>query len=169
MSTPIETPLLTDEEVAALVDKGLALHRAIKANTERLKLISEQLQHHALSVPGQHVRLVDEDREGTRFLAQGHDGDVVSIVCSSDLIMQTLAEASAELKKVQDIAGAKFPAFYKKVTSYVTTFARSNKFDGKQFRSAARSGLPDPEAFIAACLRRNKDGIPISAIKTEWI
>lgn len=168
MTHPTEMPLLTDAEIAALVDKGLALHAAIETNKSRLKAISEQLQAHALTVPSQHIKLVDEDREGTRYLAHGSDDKIVPVVCASDLISQTLAEGSDELGKVVIAAGEKFPQFYKRVVAYVSTFSKSNKFDGKKFRAAARTEIPDPEAFISACLRRNKDGIPVSQIKVEW-
>ena len=168
MTTITETPLLTASEITALVDKGCALHAAIEHNKTRLKAISDQLHAHALTVPGQHIKLVDEDREGTRFLAHGSDDKIVPVVCASDLISQTLAEGSDELWKVVCAAGEKFPQFYRRVVTYVSTFSKSNKFDGKKFRAAARTELPDPEGFIRACLRRNKDGIPVSAIKVEW-
>ena len=168
MNLPTETPLLTASEITNLVDKGCALHAAIEHNKTRLKAISDQLQSHAFSVPSQHQRLVDEDREGTRYLAEGSEGRIVPVVCSSDLIMQTLAEDSEELALVVMKAREKVPQFYKRVVTYVSTFSKSNKFDGKKFRAAARTELPDPQAFISACLRRNKDGIPVSAIKVEW-
>jgi hypothetical protein len=168
MTTITETPLLTASEITALVDKGCALHAAIEHNKTRLKAISDQLQAHAFSVPSQHQRLVDEDREGTRYLAEGSEGRIVPVVCSSDLITQTLSEGSDDLAKVMTAAGEKFPQFYRRLVTYVSTFSKSNKFDGKKFRAAARTELPDPQAFISACLRRNKDGIPVSAIKVEW-
>ena len=168
IDTPGSRVSLTEAEIATLVDKGIALHAAIETNKSRLKAISEQLQAHALTVPSQHIKLVDEDREGTRYLAHGSDDKIVPVVCASDLIMQTLADDSEELALVAMTAREKFPQFYKRVVAYVSTFSKSNKFDGKKFRAAARTELPDPEAFISACLRRNRDGIPISAIKVEW-
>lgn len=170
MNPPTETPLLTDEELAALVDKGHALSAAIEANETRLKAINQQLTAHALSVPAQHTKLTDEDREGTRFIANGSDGKTVAIVCTADLISQSLPDDAEDkqLAAVKAAAGDQFSRFYKKVSSYVTTFSKSSKFEGKRFREAARASLPDPEAFISACTRRNKDGIPVSQIKVEW-
>lgn len=163
-----EIPLLTDEKLAALVDEGTTLDEEIQTRVERLKQINEMLAAHALSVPSRHVKLVDEDREGTRLICRGTDGVSVPVVCTSDLIAQTLAEGSPQLERVRLAAGDKFPRFYKRAVVFSTTFAKSNKFDGKKFRAAARAELPDPEAFIAACVRRDKEGVPVSAVKVEW-
>lgn len=166
--------ILTEKQIAGLVDAGSAIHQQIASLKIRLKSIDEKLTAHALAVPEQHVKLIDEDREGTRLLCTGSpsnfgsDPAVVPVVLTSDLIAQTLGDSSPQLEKVRAAASNKFQLFYKRVVSYNTVFAKSNRFDGKAFRAAARSEITDPEAFIAACVRRNKDGVPVSAIKVEW-
>lgn len=163
-----ETPLLTPEQLAALIDEGTRLAKEIETSELRLKAIDQQLKDHALSVPGRHVKLIDEDREGTRLICAGTGGITVPVVCTSDLIAQTLADGSPQLERVRLAAGNKFPSFYKRAVVFTSVFAKSNKFDGKKFRLTARAELAEPEPFIAACVRRDKDGVPVSAIKVEW-
>lgn len=155
-------------KLAALVDSGLQLRKEIDSREAQLKQITEQLQAHAEACPEDHVKLKDEGREGTRLLCAGSTL-AVPVLFTSDLIVQN---CQADSKEHQRIVAACPPnllgKFYKRTVVYATLFAPSNKFDGVAFRRMARAVLPDPETFITACVRRNKDGVPVSAVKVLW-
>ena len=153
--------------LTALVDEGLRLQAEITHREIRLKEIEKALRAHAEAHPQEHVPLKDEDREGTRCIVAGESGRA-NIIFTSDLIMQSIPGNSPLLVPISDAAGEHMPAFYRRTISYDAVHVRSNKFDGKAFRAQARELLPDPEAFIAACIRRDKTGVPVSQTRIEW-
>lgn len=153
--------------IADLVDEGLQLQAEITKRELRLKEIEKALRAHAESHPDQHVKLKDEDREGTRYIAAGMDGRA-NVIFTSDLIMQTIAENAPTLITISDLAAGQFERFYKRTVTHEAVHTRGNKFDGKSFRALAREILPDPESFLAACVRRDKNGVPVSQTRIEW-
>ncbi len=154
-------------QLRALTDEGLTLKGEIEAREKRLKEIEKTLKSYAESNPAKHVPLKDEDREGTRLLVSGSNR-IVPVVFTSDLICQTFADDSEKLPEVRTLAAGFFGTFYRRTVTHEAAHTKASRFDGKAFRAAARELLPDPEAFIAACVRRNKDGIPISQTKVAW-
>jgi hypothetical protein len=150
-----------------LTDEGLTLKDEISVREKRLKEIEKQLKAYAEANPTKHVLLKDEDREGTRLLVAG-SALVVPVVFTSDLICQSFADDSDKLPEVRTLAAGYFGTFYKRSVTWEAAHTKASKFDGKAFRATARELLPDPEAFIQACVRKNKDGIPVSQIRVEW-
>ena len=158
-----EIPLLTPASLVALVDEGLQIATRLAADGKRQKEIEALLKNHALSVPGQHAKLVDAEREGTRFLVPGTDGRSVSVVFTSDLLMQTITEGTPNFERIRDFPGRPLAVFFKPTKQWEAILD-----DGKKFRKEARLRLEDPERFITACIRRDKAGTPVSQIKVEW-
>jgi hypothetical protein len=158
---------MTKPQLAALIDEGLQLREEIAVREKRLKDIDKALKAHAESKPDQHVKLKDEEREGTRLLITGSKL-IVPVVFTSDLIRQSIADNSEDLPEIRTLAAGRLDDFYARTVSFEAVHMKSGKFDGKAFRAAARELLPDPEAFISACVRRNKEGIPVSQSKVSW-
>lgn len=154
-------------QLRTLTDEGLKLKEEIEVRVERLREIDATLKAYAESKPADHVKLKDEDREGTRLLIRGSDR-IVPVVFTSDLISQTLPDKSDKLAEITLLAAGHMTEFYKRTVTWEAAHTKSSKFDGKAFRAAARALLPDPEAFIQACVRKNKDGIPVSQTKVAW-
>lgn len=155
-----------------LTDEGLALYAEIATREKRLKEIEKTLKAYAESKPDLHVKLVDEDREGTRLLITGTDNRIVPVVFTSDLIKQTIADGSDDLTEIRELAetrtGNFFREFYSRTVTFEATHLKAGKFDGKKFREMARQLLDKPEEFIGACVRKNRDGIPVSQAKVAW-
>ncbi len=158
---------MTTTQIRALTDEGLTLSAEIAVREKRLKEIEKALKSYAESKPDLHVKLKDEDREGTRLLCPG-SAKIVPVVFTSDLIKQSIADKSDDLTIIRDLAGDHFSGFYQRVVSFDACHLKSGKFDGKAFRANARLCLDRPEEFIAACVRKNKDGIPVSQAKVAW-
>jgi hypothetical protein len=154
-------------QLRALTDEGLTLKGEIDAREKRLKEIEKQLKAYAEQHPTLHVPLKDEDREGTRLICAGTE-KVVPVVFTSDLIMQSIPDGSDKLAEIRGLAENHFGAFYKRTVTFEAAVTKASKFDGKGFRALARELLPDPEAFISACVRKNKDGISVSQTKVAW-
>jgi hypothetical protein len=154
-------------QLSALVDEGITLRLEIDTREKRLKEIEKQLKAHAEANPEDHVPLKDEEREGTRLLCAGSRG-IVPVIFTSDLLMQSIPEGSDKLEELTALAGETLGQFYVRSVAYTAAHTKAGKFDGKAFRAAARELLPDPERFIAACVRRNRDGIPVSQTKVAW-
>lgn len=158
---------MKSSQLIALVDEGLLLQREIDSREKRLKEIEKTLKAYAEVNPTLHIKLKDDEREGTRLLCPGSNC-VVPVVFTSDLIRQTLDPKAGDFATISTLAGEHFPQFYGRTVVWTAQHTKASKFDGKAFRAAARELLPDPEAFISACVRKNKDGIPVSQTRVEW-
>lgn len=143
------------------VDRGLAIHRQIKALEQELAEINARLAEVALNGP--QVDLGDPELEGKQFIAQGTEVKL-PIVITSDAIIGTCAEDSKNHLAIKAAAEGLFPKFYQRVVGY-----KMIPKDGKAFRLQARELLGDKApAFIDVCKSRDKDGIPKNAVKVEW-
>lgn len=156
------------QNITELVDEGRALRAEIATKEKRLKEIETALRAHAEASPDRHIPLKDEDREGTRCLLSGTGENLVAVVFTADAIMQSIPDKSEKLIDITTLAAGHMKEFYKRVTTWEAVHVKSNKFDGKAFRSTARELLPAPEDFIQACLRKDKAGTPISQIRLDW-
>jgi hypothetical protein len=147
--------------VKTLVDRGLSIRARIAKDKEELRLIEEQLEQAALT--GEQVDLVDEEREGKQFLAEGTK-QIVPVIITADLIIGSFQKDSAHHTRISEAAKTKLLAFFRPKTVY------ENLFDsGKKFRSQAAEILgEDAPEFITACLSRDKHGVPKNAIKVDW-
>ena len=145
------------------VDRGLEIREQMEKLTVELKGITARLTDAALH--GEQVPLVDDEREGKQFLAQGTD-KIVPVIITADNLM---GEFPAVGDKFDTIVAtledrATLLKFYKPVNKF------ENRFDnGKKFRALADEllGKAAP-AFITACLSRDKFGVPKNAIKVVW-
>ena len=149
--------------VRADVDRGLAIRDEVEKLGAELKAINKRLQQAALA--GEQVDLNDADREGKQFLAAGSER-IVPVILTAD---QIIGEFGRDSDRHQEIVNAVSNA-----TGVLKFFNPVNKFEnrfdsGKKFRALASEvfGTVAP-AFITACLARDKQGIPKSAIKIMW-
>jgi hypothetical protein len=153
--------------VRADVDRGLEIRDEIEKLEVELKDIDARLKEAALL--GEQVELTDADREGRQFLATGSER-IVPVILTSDMIVGEFAMTSDRQMTVMDSLHSfddrheKFIEFFKPVRKF------ENRFDsGKKFRALAAEILGEKApAFITACVARDKDGIPKSAIKVMW-
>ena len=150
--------------VRADVDRGLEIVAEIEKLEVELKAIDERLKTAALN--GEQVELKDAAREGRQYRAAGSE-QIVPVIITSDMLVGSFAAGSDTHEKIRLAAGhgkTDVDDFFKRVVKY------ENRFDsGKKFRARADELLTkDAPAFITACLSRDKDGIPKTAIKVMW-
>jgi hypothetical protein len=146
------------------VDRGLEIRDAIEKLEVELKDIEVRLKHAGLN--GEQVDLTDADREGKQFLARGSDR-VIPVVFTSDMIIGEFTRSSKKHTEINSVLVAesfKLLQFFKPVQKFENLFG-----SGKKFRLHAAELLGDKApAFITACVARDKEGIPKSAIKVMW-
>lgn len=149
---------------AKLVDRGLVLCRQLEAAGEELERIEEELAKLALDNPHRQEELLDKNRDGRRFLAQGSER-TVPIILTADKIVGEFAEHGARHKALAAIAANRLRHF----------FVPSNKWEnlytsGKEFRAAAVEilGQAAGDKFIQAALSRDRNGVPKSDIRIHW-
>jgi len=148
--------------ITQLVDRGLALKAEITTRTKELKDIEQKLT--AIGLTRQHESLADEDRDGRRWFAKGSEL-IVPVVFTADLIIGSFAAASPTHLLIEKAAAGKMNSFYTATRTYKNIVG-----DGKKFRHEALAQLGPVGAppFVSACLSRDKDGLPKSAIKVGW-
>lgn len=146
------------------VDRGLEIRAEIAKLEAELKDIETRVKHTALH--GDHVELADADREGKQYLASG-SARIVPVIFTSDMIVGEFGHGGPKHLLIADAVNGddvKISAHFKLVRKF------ENRFDsGKKFRASAAELLGEKAPqFITACLARDKDGIPKSAIKIMW-
>jgi hypothetical protein len=163
MNQPTDTK---QAAIAHLVDRGLAIEAEIEALKKELKQIEEGLSTAALaaSKEGLTEPLVDEEREGQRFLAKGTTA-TIPVILESDQIAGEFGEDTEKAQLLKALCGDRLAHLYKRVVGY----ARVPK-DGKAFRTAAIAHWPADEAakIISAAISRDKHGIPKSRVVVAW-
>jgi len=140
----------------------MVLRREISKLEDELEVVEAGLV--AFAQVGDQVDLVDEEREGKQFLAEG-SAVVVPVVFTADKIVGSFTEGSTFHRSVAGIAQQYLGWFYEPEKTW-----KMKPKNGKSFRSLAESTLgkvQGPE-FVTACLARDKHGIPKSDIKIEW-
>ena len=152
--------------IAFMVARGLELRREIATRQDELKIVEEQLKQAGLARPEAHLDLADAEREGRQWLAEGCE-HTVPVIFTADYIMGSFPDKSPKHLVITTALGER-AALLKQFFKVPKTW--ENKFDsGKKFRAHADDLLgKDAPAFITACLARDKDGVPKSAIKVEW-
>lgn len=149
--------------IAADVDRGWQIITTALAEKAELKALEARLKQDALDRPDEHEPLADADREGRRFLAHG-TRLALPIVLTADKIVMSFAADSEVHARIATASDGKLLAFYTPKTTY-----ESAAEDGKEFRRLAGETLGEKApAFIAACLARDKYGIPKSDLRCEW-
>lgn len=145
------------------IDRGLVLVAQIKRLEEELKQITTRVERVALC--GKQIPLEDPERDGMQYLAKG-SAAIVPVVITADFLRKSFIEESEPHLEIRaTIDPITLANFYTAKTTYERVID-----DGKDFRKKAREILeaPKAEAFIKACVARNKDGIPKSAVKVDW-
>lgn len=164
---PSHPDLLIPEDLADLVDHGLELAAEISNAKSRLEGIETKLKAHALACPEAHQPLADKDREGTQYLAMsGKYGRCARVICTADLLIQSFASGSETHEKIGQAAmasGVTVADFFRLVRTW-----ELRAKTGKEFRKLARESSDDPERLITACIRRDRNGMPVSQVKVEW-
>jgi hypothetical protein len=154
---------MTSQQISADVARGLELRDQIKTAQAELKAIEKRLE--AAGLEGDQVPLQEADREGRQFLARSAKaGVIVPVVFESDQIIASIVVGTELHHRLTAMAGEHLPKF----------FTASNKLDrvqkdGQSFRKAARETFEHTApVFIAACLQRDKAGIPKSRTIIAW-
>lgn len=144
------------------IDRGLEIVAQMEALEAELKEINARVERVALK--GKQVPLEDAERDGTQFLAQG-SARLVPVVCTADYLVQSFAAKSKTHEKIAEAAGARLGEFFRPKLTYETLHK-----GGKLFRRQARQIFEGwaAEKFLAACVVRDKQGLPKSAVKVEW-
>jgi hypothetical protein len=155
----------TKNAIAADVDEGLRLVRAIAAAQAALKPITARLKKDAIAAPHEHEPLKDAEREGMQFIAHGSDGKELRIVITADKLLLAFPDGSEQHERIRTAAGEHFRSFYQPHTEWHAVAA-----DGKAFRTAARTILGEDKApaFIAHVRDLKKNGLPKNDVKLEW-
>lgn len=156
----------THTNTAADVDRGLAILAEIKALEVEKKVIEARLAAAALaaSKEGLTEPLVDEEREGQRYFAEGSAGKI-PVILESDQISGQFAEGTDKHIELEALCGDRLAHLYKRKVIFEIV-----PKDGKRFRKqAAEFWTPDEAAkIISASIARDKDGIPKSRIVIAW-
>lgn len=147
--------------IRELVDRGRVLVKSIEKDKEELKTIAAAIEE--IAVDGPHVALEEKEREGKQYLAHGTT-HIVPVLFTSDHLVKTFPSHSPLHNAIHKAAGGKMLRFFTPLSGYKTAID-----DGLIFRKLAAKelGALAPE-FISACLRRTKDGIPVSDTKIDW-
>ncbi len=156
------------DAIALDVDRGVEVVAQIGKLKEELNGITARLTADALMRPDEHEPLKDADREGRQYLAVGSRYELPLIITADKIVGQFQLNSPTEKRILTRLAAIaledKLPFFFQKVTVWEGCFD-----DGKEFRAAAAEHLGEhAPAFIAACVARDKDGIPKSDIKIAW-
>jgi hypothetical protein len=147
--------------ITKLVDRGLEVRANIEKLKEELECIEQELQ--IIARNGEQIDLVDPDREGRQYLAQGSEL-TVPVVLTADIIASTFTDGSAVHQKIEAASGGKLTEFYRATTTW-KLLAKS----GKAFRAQAAHILGSAApALVTAALSRDRHGLPKSNIKVEW-
>ena len=147
--------------ITAAVDRGLEILLKMEELKAELKGIEAIIEHAALH--GDQIDLVDPDREGKQYLAQGTT-EIVPVVLTADLIIGTFQEGTAQHAAIESAAEGKLPLLYRRIVAFKNIFE-----SGKKFRIEAGKVLGEnAPQFVSACIARDKQGVPKSDIKIEW-
>lgn len=154
---------LLPADIAEAVERGAVLNATINAAKDELKEINEFLACQAEN--GEQVPLEDAEREGRQFLAES-ERSIVPVVITADLITKTFQEGSPLHQDLSRLVG---PSDLGRIYQRKIVF-ESKADDGVKFRRVVKATLPDNEAaaFLTACIRRDKMGIPVSQTRVEW-
>lgn len=161
MTLPIES----DPAIAALVDRGRALHGQIDSLKGELKEIEEALCAAALRRSDEHEPLADAEREGRQWIAHG-TSHAVPVIMTADKLVQSFAADSPKHQELNLLLGdARLRFFFTPKTTWGTM-----QDDGKKFRRLLSERLPADLAAktLTACLARDKHGIPKSDVYPDW-
>lgn len=144
-----------------MVDRGLTLRAEIAEREEELKGIEKALR--ARAEISEQIPLVDAEREGRQWIARGTHASV-PVVLTSDLLARTLTPGGVQFLAAEAAAAGQIEEFY--APSKAWEIRQPN---GVIFRRVAAEvlGVRAGE-FVAACLRRNKLGHPLSMVRVEW-
>ncbi len=144
-----------------LVDRGLEIRAEMKQLKAALEDIEAKLEQIGLS--GVQEDLVDADRDGKRFLAEG-TSKIISVVFTADKIIGSFKAKSATHTEILAASNGRLGNFYLPETKFEARFD-----SGKKFRIEAKNILGEKAGeFISACLARDKFGVPKSDVKIEW-
>jgi hypothetical protein len=153
-------------DITAAVDRGLAIVAQMAALKEELKGIEATLAAAALVASSEHLTepLVDEEREGQRWFAEG-TGRKLPVILESDQIAGEFGDGCERHTTLKALCGERLAHLYKRVVK----FERKPK-DGKAFRAiAAEYWSPDEAAkIISAAISRDKHGTPKSRVVVAW-
>lgn len=153
---------MTDAQIAADVDRGLALAAQLDEIKAELKTIESRLQQAALE--GVTVPLEDGEREGRQFLARG-TAAVLPVRIESDQLIASFDPKSDLCRDLVALTLNRVGLLFRDVRKW----ERIAK-DGKTYRAAAAEHFgPEVGAqIVSLTLQRNKDGIPKSRIVIPW-
>jgi hypothetical protein len=148
--------------LALAVERGLQIQEEMDTLKKEYKAISALIKKAALKGP--QIPLEDPERDGMQYLARGTAHEI-PVIITADYLAQSFAAESDTHRKIQAAAvGNMLPHFYQPETVFNRIIE-----DGKRFRHEARANLGEAaEPFIAACVVRDKHGIPKNALKIEW-
>jgi hypothetical protein len=154
---------MTPAQIAADVDRLIEIKTQIASLAVEAKAIEARLEKAGLD--GDQIPLQEADREGKQFLARG-SSKVIPVRFESDQLIATFKPDSILHKSITAILGDKLTDFFKDTR----VFERKHKDDANKFRQFARKEL-DGVTFaklIAACVSKDKDGIPKSKTVIAW-
>ncbi len=147
--------------IKTLVDRGLELRATLNTLKRELDAIERQLADTGLHAD--HVPLKNPEREGRRFLARG-TRHVVPIIFTADKLMKTFPHESSLHTRVVTAANGHLGDFFDFTQVWANRFDDGHRFRARA-REVLRKGAPE---FVAACLARDKHGIPKNDTKIAW-
>ena len=154
---------MTPEQIAADVDRLIEVKSQIATLTAEAKAIEARLEKAGLN--GDQIPLQDADREGKQYIARGTK-KAIPVRFESDQLIATFKPESDLHKSIAGILGDKLSLFFKDTR----VFERKHKDDANKFRQLARKELDGTTyaKLIAACVSKDKDGIPKSKTVIAW-
>ncbi|HRQ88153.1 MAG TPA: hypothetical protein PLA50_05110 [Bacteroidia bacterium] len=153
---------MTDQQISADVDRGLAIVAELDALKAELKSIETRLQQAALE--GITAPLEDGEREGRQFLALGTVA-TLPVIIESDQVISSFPPCGEAHRELETLCGDRLPSLFREERRYV----RIAK-DGKGYRAALDEhfGPLLAPGILAASLQRDKHGVPRSRIVIPW-
>lgn len=153
---------MTPTQIAADVDRGIAIAAQVKELQSELKIIEKRLEQAALE--GVTYPLQDEGREGRQFPAEG-TAATLPIIIESDQVVASIPDGGELHGRLLRLAAGKLAAIWRPV-SKLERIAK----DGKAYRAALLDHFPAETAaeILASTLQRDKHGVPKSRIIIRW-
>jgi hypothetical protein len=163
---------MTNEQIAADIQRGEFLKNRIAQDTKELKAIESRLESAGLAGP--HVDLEDKEREGKQRLLES-SGRILPVRFESDTLIGSFAHNSTVHQNIKffldqmddEPEGTRFDKLFKEVHSY-----ERRQDDGKKFRRLAKEVIPSERVYhdIINLLksRDKKTGIVKSKTVIAW-
>lgn len=106
---------MTNEKLRQLVTAAVALDRDIAAQTERLKLLKEQI---AVEADSRQEEATPTEGGGTSLVFEGADGCIARVTTTAATLKSSIKAEGRDIEKVREASGSVFNRLFETVLAY---------------------------------------------------